>query len=94
MGVKLEEFDEDEETANWPFRELVGILMLMAISTPPDIFNAVRSVARYCSVRKAIHWKTAVDILAPISGTSGYGITHQRGILAGIQYFFRGFCSR
>ena len=27
VGVKLEEFDEDERVENWPFRELVGSLM-------------------------------------------------------------------
>ena len=42
-GVKLGEFDEDEETESWPFRELVGGLMWLAISTRPDISNAVRS---------------------------------------------------
>ena len=26
VGVKLEEFDEDEATANWPFCELVGVV--------------------------------------------------------------------
>ena len=35
VGVKLEEFDEDEETESWPFRELVGGLMWLAILTPP-----------------------------------------------------------
>ena len=52
VGVKLEKFDEDEETGSWPFRELVGGLMWLAISTRPDIFNAVRSVAGYCSPPK------------------------------------------
>ena len=46
VGVKLEEFGEDEETESWPFRELVGGLMWLAILTRPDISNAVRSVAR------------------------------------------------
>ena len=41
VGVKLEEFDEDEETESWPFRELAGVLMGLAISTRPDFFNAV-----------------------------------------------------
>ena len=67
VGLKLEEFDEDEETENWSFRELVGGLMWLAVSTRPDISNnAVRSVARYCSTPKAIHWKAALGILVYI----------------------------
>ena len=55
IGVKLEDFHEDEETESWPFRELVGVLMWLAISTRPVISNAVRSVTRYCSAPKAVH---------------------------------------
>ena len=51
---------------------------------PPDISNVVRSVARYCSTPKAIHCKSALGILAYITGTSGFGITYQRGTLEGI----------
>ena len=54
VGVKMEEFDEDEEIeSSWAFRELLGGLMWLAISTRPDISNAVRSVAWYCSAPKA-----------------------------------------
>ena len=84
VGVKLEEFDECEETENWPFRELVGSLMWLAISTRPDISNAVRSVARYCSAPKATHWKSMLGILAYIKGTSDFGLTYQRGTIAGV----------
>ena len=76
VGVKLEEFDEDEETESWLFRELVGGLMWSAISIRPDVSNAVRSVARYCFTPKAIHWKAARGILVYIRGTSGFGITY------------------
>ena len=84
VGVKLEEFDEDEETESWPFRELVGGLMWLAILTRPDISNAVRSVAGYCSAPKAIHWKSALGILAYINDSCGFGITYQRGTTVGI----------
>ena len=84
VGVKLEEFDEDAETESWPFRELVGGLMWLAILTRPDISNAVRSVAKHCSTPKAIHWKAALGILACINGTSGFGIRYQRGPSVGI----------
>lgn len=84
VGVKLDEFDEDEMTENWPFRELVGSLMWLATSTRPDISNAVRAVARYCSAPKALHWRTALGILAYVKGTSGYGVTFQRGTVNGL----------
>ena len=52
------------ETENCPVRELVGSLLSLAISTRPDISNAIRAVARYCSAPKIIHWKAALGILA------------------------------
>ena len=88
VGVKLKNFDEDEETESWSFRELVGGLMWLAISTRPDISNAVRSVARYCSAPKAVHWKSALGILAYINGIYGFGITYQRGTTVGISLEF------
>ena len=84
VGVKLDEFDEDEKVENWPFRELEGSLMWLSISTRPDIANAVRAVARHCRAPRAIHWKAALGILEYINGTSEYGITFQRGTLSGI----------
>ena len=66
-GVKLEEFDEDEKVENWPFRELVGSLMWLSISTRPDIANAVRVVVRYCTAPRATHWKAALGILEYIN---------------------------
>ena len=36
ISVKLKEFKGDEETENWPFRELVGSLVWLAISTRPE----------------------------------------------------------
>ena len=79
VGAELEEFDEEKRVENWPFRELVASLMWLSISTRPDISNAVRSVARYCTAPTAIHSKTALGILEYINGTSEYGITFQRG---------------
>ena len=84
VGVKLEEFDENEETESWPFREFVGGLIWLVISTRPDISNAVRFVARYCSAPKSVHWKSALGILAYVNGTCGFGITYQRGTTVGI----------
>ena len=84
VGIKLEEFSQDEPVGTWPFRELIGSLMWLATQTRPDIANAVRAVARYCAEPREIHWKTALGILAYIKGTSGYGITFQRGLMDGL----------
>ena len=89
VGVKLEDFDEDEKVENWPFRELMGSLMWLSISTRPDIANAVRAVAWYCTAPTAIDWKAALGILEYINGTSEYGITFQ-----GLCLVFHWKCSR
>ena len=41
IGLKLDEFNVDEETESRPFREVVGDLMWLTISTRPNISNAV-----------------------------------------------------
>ena len=69
---------------NWPFRELPGTLMWLSISTRPDIANAVRAVARYCTAPRAIHWEAVLGILEYINGTREYGITFQTGTLPSI----------
>ena len=84
VGVKLEEFDEDVRVENWPFRESVGSLMWLSKSTRPNISNAVRVVAGYCTAPRAIYWKVALGILEYINGTSEYGIAFQRGTLSSI----------
>ena len=58
--------------------------MWLSISTRPDIANAVRAVARYCTAPGAIHWKAALGILEYINGTSEHGIACQRGTLSSI----------
>ena len=66
-------------------REFVGGLVWLAILTGPDISNAVRSVGRYFSTMKAIHyWKSAYGILAYINSNSDFDITYQRGKSEGI----------
>ena len=90
VGVKLEEFNEDEKVENWSLRELVGSSMWPSISTRPDIANAVRAVARYCTAPRAIHWKAALGILEYINGTREYGITFQEGL----RLVFHWKCSR
>lgn len=82
-SLKLWDFGVDEPDTDQPFRELVGALLWVARQSRPDILNAVRAVARYCSSPKMIHWKAALGILGYTVGTSSYGISFQRGTLEG-----------
>lgn len=85
VGLKLEEFDEDEPDVEEPFRSLVGHLMWLANQTRPDILNAVRAVARYSHAPKEVHWQAAMHIARYIRCTSSYGITFQRGKTDGVR---------
>ena len=84
VGVKLGEFDVDEEDVMMPFRELIGSLMWLAMMTRPDIANAVRAIARYCAHPKLRHWEAARDVLGYVRRTSGMGISFQRGGAMGL----------
>ena len=80
----LWDFDVDEPDVLFPFRELIGALLWIALLTRPDIANVVRAVARYCSAPKLIHWKAARRVLGYAMRTSSLGISFQKGTLTGL----------
>ena len=84
LGVRLDEFDQEEAEVEKPFRSLVGHLMWLANQTRPDILNAVRAVRRYSHSPKRVLEKAALHILQYIRVTSGHGITFQRGMGSGV----------
>ena len=83
VGLRLDEFDQEEAEVEEPFRSLVGHLMWLANQTRPDILIAVRPVARYSHSPKLVHWKAVLHILY-IRLTCGHGITVQRGMGSGV----------
>ena len=76
---KLYEYDVDEPTIGRVFLELIGSLLWNALLSRPDIVNAVRAVARYCSAPKMGHWKAALGILGYAVRTSSSWITFLGG---------------
>ena len=77
VGVKLEEFDEDEETESWPFRELAGVLMGLAIPTRPDFssqFDLLRGTVPHrkpaTGNRRLVFWHTSMVLVALALHTS------------------------
>ena len=79
---RLWDLDVDEPNVLFPFRELIGALLWIALLTRPDIAIVVRAVARYCSAPKLIHWKVARSILG-YAVRSSFGISFQKGTLTG-----------
>ena len=82
-AIKLWDFDPEEPDVDHPFRELIGALLWIARLSRPDILNAVRAVARYCSAPKMVHWRAAVGILGYTIRTKRFGISFQRGSVQG-----------
>ena len=79
VRLKLDEFDEDEETESRPLRECVGGLMWLVISTRPDISNAVQNVARgtvprqkpFIGKRRSVFLRTLMVLLILASHIRG-----------------------
>lgn len=55
--------EEDEESKDFPYRELIGSLMYAAIASRPDIAHAINKLAQYSSNPSRAHWKLAKRIL-------------------------------
>ncbi|CAN0479989.1 unnamed protein product, partial [Hapterophycus canaliculatus] len=51
----------------------------------PGRSNNIRSVARYCSSPKQMHWEAALHILQYVRFTSGFGIFFQQGTVVGVE---------
>ena len=72
-GIKLTEKDS-AETVDFPFQELVGCLMYLAVSTRPDIAYATNCLARYVTCPCPSHVAAAKRVLRYLQGTKDFGI--------------------
>jgi hypothetical protein len=70
----------------YPYREVVGSLMYLAVCTRPDISQAVGALARYMSCPLKQHWDAAKGVLRYVKGTTDVGIWF------GKRGGFQGYC--
>ena len=95
VGAKLDEFDEDDETESLPFREFVGGLMWMSISTRPDISNASSTFNLLLGTvphrKPSTGNRRLVFSHTSMVTTCGFAYVPARDYNS---YFFRGFCRR
>lgn len=69
----------DSKPSNYPYRQLVGSLMYLAILTRPDIAYALGNVSRFMEEPKVIHEIALKRILRYIAGTKNHGILYNGG---------------
>jgi len=74
--------NKEDKLTNAPYRELVGCLLYLALSTRPDIAAAIGKLARLVSRPNETHWKIAKSVLRYLAGTLDFGLSLKRFIKA------------
>lgn len=84
-GVKLSVVDSPEDDEGraqmelYPYRQVIGKLMYLAVCTRPDISQAVSELSRFNANPGVKHWESAVRVMRYLSGTAGMGLLYKKG---------------
>lgn len=70
---------EDNELQNIPYREAVGSLMFLAVTSRPDIAFAVSTLSRFFNKYNQNHWNAVKRVFKYLVGTAEIGITYKSG---------------
>lgn len=70
----LEEAPASLKIGDWPYRELIGALMYLAVATRPDIANTVLRLAQFNDSPKKQQWLAAKRVLRYLAGTADQGL--------------------
>jgi Reverse transcriptase (RNA-dependent DNA polymerase) len=69
---------ERNQMSSCPYREAVGSLMYLMISTRPDLASAVQLVSRFSSNPGLAHWNLVKNILRYVQKTKSFCLTFVR----------------
>lgn len=69
--------DSGEDDKNLPFREPIGSLMYLSVTSRPDIAYAVGALSQFNNYFNRTHWIEANCILRYLRGTSNVGLTYK-----------------
>ena len=84
-GVKLSIVDSPADDLGkatmeaYPYRQVIGKLMYLAVCTRPDISQAVSELSRFNTNPGLKHWESAMRVLRYLSGTTGVGLLFKKG---------------
>ena len=73
-GAFFNRSDEDQGSIQAPFREAVGSLLYLMLSSRPDISFAVNQVSQFCENPQRCHWTAVKRIMAYLKRTPEHGI--------------------
>jgi len=68
----------DEVFERYPYQNLIGSLMYLAVSTRPDIAYDVSSLSQLHTNYTTEHWIAAKRVLRYLKGTPDYGLTFEK----------------
>lgn len=69
----------DKIDQRFPYQELIGGLLYLAVCTRPDIAFACSKLSQYNTCYNESHWVAAKRVLRYLSGTICYGLNFRRG---------------
>jgi hypothetical protein len=73
-NARLSKSPEKGVDIHVPYREAVGSLMYLMLSSRPDISFAVNQVSQHCEKPEQEHWNAVKRIFAYLQGTQTYGL--------------------
>ncbi|KYM95345.1 Copia protein [Cyphomyrmex costatus] len=77
-SVRLDTEDSEDLESMVPYRELVGSLLYLAVSTRPDIAHVVSALGQFNCNHKTKHWIAAKHVLRYLKGTMNFSLSFKR----------------
>ena len=68
-----------KEAQKFPYRQVIGSLMHMSVSTRPDLAHAMSQLSRFNTNPGKAHWKAALHVLRYLQGTKTVGLRYVKG---------------
>ncbi|XP_065085933.1 uncharacterized protein LOC135707939 [Ochlerotatus camptorhynchus] len=79
-GLKLEKKKDTKEMTSKPYRELIGCLMYLMVTSRPDICAAVNYFAAFQCCATEEHWVHLKRVLRYLQGTTDYKLVYRRQV--------------
>ncbi|POM74483.1 Hypothetical protein PHPALM_8553 [Phytophthora palmivora] len=83
---------ENPENTEYPYREVVGMLLFLATTTRPDLTYVLGRLSRFVARPTFNHVETVKRVLRYLAGTQDYGIKYTRKLAETSEVVLNGYC--